>query len=145
MNPFVSQLQPATFAEFEQDTKLGNVVAVTRTIAADSIDPIDPIDAFVKVADSAPYGFLLESVEGGEIVAKHSFVGANPYMIVRGTGEATTIEREGVSETRAECMPEFLRRHFQQNRLASPGALGPFAGGAVGYFGYGAAKWFEPA
>jgi len=141
----VSQLQPATFAEFEQDTKRGNVVAVARTVAADSIDPIDPINAFVKVAVSARYAFLFESVEGGEGVAKYSFLGADPYMIVRGTGDETTIESGGVRETRSECVTEYLRRHFQQNKLASRGDLGPLAGGAVGYLGYGAANWFEPA
>jgi anthranilate synthase component 1 len=145
MDPLVSQLQPATFAEFEQETKRGNVVAVARTVAADSIDPIDPISAFVKVAVSARYAFLLESVEGGEVVAKHSFLGADPYMIVRGRGDETTIESGGVRETRSECVTEYLRRHFQQNKLASRGDLGPFAGGAVGYLGYGAANWFEPA
>jgi anthranilate synthase component 1 len=143
--PSVSQLQPANFAEFEQDSKRGNVVAVTRTIAPDSISPIDPIDAFVNIADSASYAFLLESVEGGEVVAKHSFVGADPYMIVRGTGDETMVEKDGVKEKHSECMTEFLRRHFGKNKLASRSDLGPLAGGAVGYFGYGAAKWFEPA
>lgn len=142
MNSPNCQLQPATFSEFEQETKRGNVVAVARTVAADSIDPID---AFVSVAGSARYAFLFESVEGGEVVANHSFLGADPYMIVRGMGDETTIERDGVIETRSECLPKFLRLHFQQNKLASRVDLGPLAGGAVGYFGYGAANWFEPA
>ena len=142
MDPPISQLQPASFAEFEQETKRGNVVAVARTVAAESFDPVS---AFVKVAGSERYAFLFESVEGGEVVAKHSFLGAGPYMIVRGAGDKTTIEREGVSEQRSECVTEYLRRHFQQNKLASRGDLGPLAGGAVGYLGYGAANWFEPA
>ena len=145
MDSPVSQLQPATFAEFAQETKRGNVVAVARTIAAGSMNPIDPISAFVKVALSVPYAFLFESVEGGEVVAKYSFLGADPYMIVRGRGDETTIEKEGVIETRPECVTDYLRRHFQQNKLASRGDLGPLAGGAVGYLGYGAANWFEPA
>ncbi|MCA1606911.1 MAG: chorismate-binding protein, partial [Acidobacteria bacterium] len=142
MDQPVSQLQPATFAEFREDSKRGNVVAVTRTVA---IGSIDPIDAFVNVSGDARNAFLLESVEGGEIVAKYSFLGADPYMIVRGEGEETTIERDGVSETRSEGVTEYLRRHFQQNKLASRSDLGPLAGGAVGYLGYGAAKWFERA
>jgi anthranilate synthase component I len=145
MNPRVSQLQPATFAEFEEETRRGNVVAVARTVASASIEPIDPINAFVKVAGSARYAFLFESVEGSEGVAKHSFLGADPYMIVRGHGDETTIESGGTTETRSECLTEYLRRHFQQNKLASRGDLGPLAGGAVGYFGYGASNWFEPA
>jgi anthranilate synthase component 1 len=138
----ISQLQPATFAEFEQEAKRGNIVAVARTVASEDLNPVD---AFVNVAGDARYAFLLESVEGGERVAKYSFLGANPYMIVRGEGNTTTIETEGETETRAECMNEYLRRHFGENKLASRVDLGPLAGGAVGYLGYQAAKWFEPA
>jgi len=142
MTPSISQLQPATFAEFEQDAKRGNVVAVSKTVSASLTNPVD---AFVSVAGAARYAFLFESVEGGEGVAKYSFLGADPYMIVRGCGDKTIIETDGASETRSECVMEFLRRHFQQNKLASRHDLGPLAGGAVGYLGYGAANWFEPA
>jgi len=128
--------------EFEQEAKRGNIVAVARTVASEELNPVD---AFVNVAGDARYAFLLESVEGGERVAKYSFLGANPYMIVRGEGNTTTIETEGETETRAERMTEYLRRHFSENKLASRLDLGPLAGGAVGYLGYQAAKWFEPA
>ncbi len=141
MDSRTSQLHPANFVEFAQEARRANVVAVARTIAAGSIDPLD---AFVKVAGPASYAFLLESVEGGEVVAKYSFLSANPHMIVRGRGDETTIERRGVIETRAECVMDYLRRHFEQYKLANLGDLGPLAGGAVGYLGYGAAKWFEP-
>jgi anthranilate synthase component I len=137
----VSQLHPETFAQFAEEATRANVVAVARTIAANSIDPLD---AFVNVAGPASYAFLLESVEGGEIVAKYSFLSADPYMIVRGRKDKTTIEKQGVIETRAECLTDYLRRHFQQYKLANLGDVGPFSGGAVGYLGYGAANWFEP-
>lgn len=142
MEPTISQLQPATFAEFEQETKRGNVVAVARTVAPGSLDPVD---AFARVAAPARYAFLFESVEGGAGVAQYSFLAADPYMIVRGVADTTTIEKEGMTETRSECVTEFLRHHFQRNKLASRADLGPLAGGAVGYLGYGAANWFEPA
>ena len=142
MEPASSKLQPATFAEFEQEANRGNVVAVARTFSSETMNPID---AFVNVAGNERYAFLLESVEGGEVVAKHSFLGADPYMIVRGEGNMTTIERAGKTERRDECVTDYLRRHFSKNKLASRVDLGPFAGGAVGYLGYQSAKWFEPA
>src|SRR6185295_1960838 len=111
----VSQLQPASFAEFERETTRGNVVAVVRTFAADSIDPVD---AFVTVAGSASYAFLLESVEGGEGVAKYSFIGADPYMIIRGRGNQTFVAVNGTSETLDESAAEYLQRHFRQRKLA---------------------------
>ena len=142
MDSLTSQLQPATFVAFQREAKRGNVVAVTRTVA---LKAMNPVDAFVKVAGESRYGFLFESVEGGEKVAKHSFLGADPHLIVRGRANETIIERAGVIETRDEPVTEYLRRHFRENKLASRADLGPLAGGAVGYLGYGAAKWFEPA
>lgn len=145
MDLLIPQLQPATFAEFEEDSKRGNVVAVSRTVSASLTKPVD---AFVSVAGAARYAFLFESVEGGEGVAKYSFLGADPYMIVRGRGDETSIERDGVIETRSEGVMDFLRHHFEQNKLARSSDAGqqvPLAGGAVGYLGYGAANWFESA
>jgi len=131
-----------SFERFVSDATRGNVVAVARTFKRQLSHPVD---AFVQIAGDARCAFLFESVEGGRTVANYSFVGADPYMVVRGQAEQITIERNGVIETRDECLPEFLRRHFSENRLASDLYSGPLAGGAVGYFGYGAANWFEPA
>jgi anthranilate synthase component 1 len=131
--------------EFEHDATRGNVVAVVRTISSESLNPVD---AFVKVAGQhgdARYAFLFESVEGGEKVANYSFLGADPYMIVRGRDNETTIDRGGVIETHNECLTDYLKRHFREHKLARRVDLGPLAGGAVGYFGYRAAKWFESA
>ncbi|HEV7797885.1 MAG TPA: anthranilate synthase component I family protein [Pyrinomonadaceae bacterium] len=147
MDSLTSKLQPATFAEFEREAKRGNVVAVSTTF---SLAAMDPIAAFVKVAGPAQNAFLFESVVGGEAVANYSFLGANPYMIVRGRGDQTIIEKAGAEkqrtrETRDEGVMQYLRDHFRLNQLAVRSDLGPLAGGAVGYLGYGAAKWFEPA
>lgn len=106
---------------------------------------MNPVDAYVCVAGAARYAFLFESVEGGEGVAKYSFLGADPYKIVRGKGDETIVERDGKSETTHERVTDYLRRHFREHTLANPEELGPLAGGAVGYLGYGAANWFEPA
>ncbi|HSS22353.1 MAG TPA: anthranilate synthase component I family protein [Pyrinomonadaceae bacterium] len=118
------------------------MVAVTSTLFSRRLDPLD---AYVRIAGSARQSFLFESVEGGEAVAKYSFLGADPYMVVRGEGNQTIIEKQGSIETRDETVPDFLRRHFTLHRLAPRDDLGPLAGGAVGYLGYGAARWFEPA
>ncbi len=142
MQPATSQLQPATFAEFEQDAKRGNVVAVTRTLTSQAIDPVD---AFVKVAGSARHAFLFESVEGGEAVANYSFLGAEPHLIVRGRGNQTIVEKNGEREIREGSVIDYVRNHFRRYQLAERDCRGPLAGGAVGYLGYGAANWFEPA
>src|SRR5437762_10343963 len=140
MDSTLSKLEPATFEEFERETACGNVVAVVRVVPEDSRSPVQ---AFMKIAGSARYAFLLESVEGGEGVGKYSFIGADPYMIVRGRGNETIIEKNGSFETRHESTAEYLQRHFRERKLANQNQLAPFSGGAVGYLGYGAANRSE--
>ena len=138
----MSNLQPSSFEEFERDAERGNVVPVVRTVPADSQTPIG---AFLSIGLEARYGFLLESVEGGERSARYSFLGAEPEMIVRGRRDQTTIERGRESETLNVRLPDFVRDYFSERKLARRPGLAPMAGGAVGYFAYAAAHWFEPA
>ena len=135
-------LQPATFEEFERESARGNVVPVVRTVLADLQTPVG---AFLRVAGGGAYAFLLESVEGGERIARYSFIGADPEMIVRGRGDTTLVERRGeTEELRGVHATDFLRDYFRARRLARRAGLAPMAGGAVGYLAYEAARWFEP-
>jgi len=135
-------LQPSTFEEFEKQAGQGNVVPVVRSVLADLHTPVG---AFMRIAGNAPYSFLLESVEGGERIARYSFLGADPEMIVRGRGMQTVVERNGKTETFPGVATEWVRDYFRHRVLARRSGLAPFAGGAVGYIGYDAAQWFEPA
>jgi anthranilate synthase component 1 len=137
------ELQPATFEDFEREATRGNVVPVVRRVLADLQTPVS---AFLRLANDARYAFLLESVEGGERVARYSFLGVEPEMIVRGRGRDTFIER---SNGETEHLPgvratDFLRDYFRRHKLAERDRLSPFSGGAVGYLAYDAVRWFEP-
>jgi anthranilate synthase component 1 len=97
------------------------------------------------VAAGAPYSFLLESIEGGERVARYSFLGANPEMVVRGCGDDTLVQRDGKWEMlKGVRATAFAREYFRDRELARRTGLAPLAGGAVGYLAYEAARWFEP-
>ncbi|HEX8501012.1 MAG TPA: anthranilate synthase component I family protein [Pyrinomonadaceae bacterium] len=136
-------IQPATFEEFEREAARGNVVPVVRSVLADLQTPVG---AFLLVAGGARHAFLLESVEGGERIARHSFIGADPELIVRGRGDTTSVERAGgeTEELRGVRAIDFMRDYFRVRRLARRPGLAPMAGGAVGYLAYDAARWFEP-
>ncbi|MFN2576801.1 MAG: anthranilate synthase component I family protein [Pyrinomonadaceae bacterium] len=134
-------LTPATFEDFAAEAQRGNVVPVVRSVLADLQTPVG---AFLRIAGDAPYAFLLESIAGGEHVARYSFIGANPWMVVRANGAQTTIEQDGRREVRNQKGSEFLRQHFSDQKLAERPGLAPLAGGAVGYLAYDAARWFEP-
>ncbi len=134
--------QPSSFEAFESEARQGNVVPVVRSVLADLHTPVG---TFMRIASDAPYSFLLESVEGGERIARYSFLGVDPEMIVRGKGMQTYVERDGKTETYPVVATEWVRDYFHGRSLARRSGLVPFAGGAVGYVGYDAAHWFEPA
>jgi anthranilate synthase component I len=135
-------LQPASFEAFEREARQGNVVPVVRSVLGDLHTPVG---AFMRIAGNSRYSFLLESVEGGERIARYSFLGAEPEMVVRGQGFQTLVERNGETETFPIVATEWVRDYFRQRSLARRPGLVPFAGGAVGYVCYDAAQWFEPA
>ena len=135
-------LQPATFDDFLREAKRGNVVPVVRSVLADLQTPVG---AFMRVAAGARYSFLLESIEGGERVARYSFLGANPEMVVRGVGGDTLVERNGKWKMhKGVRATDFARDYFRDRELARRAGLAPLSGGAVGYLAYEAARWFEP-
>src|SRR3990167_63521 len=63
--------------EFMSLVKLGNLIPVYREILADFETPLS---AFTKI-EKNDYSFLLESVEGGERIARYSFLGSSPSLI----------------------------------------------------------------
>jgi anthranilate synthase component I len=135
-------LQPASFEEFEKQARQGNVVPVVRSMLADLQTPVG---AFMRIAGKSDYSFMLESIEGGERIARYSFLGADPEMIVRGTSLQTFVERGGKTETFPGPPTDWVRAYFRERQLARRPGLVPFAGGAVGYLGYNAVNWFETA
>jgi anthranilate synthase component 1 len=135
-------LQPSSFEAFEREARQGNVVPVVRSVFADLHTPVG---TFMRIANNSPYAFLLESIEGGERIARYSFLGAEPEMIVRGKGVQTFVERNGTTESFPTVATEWVRDYFRGRSLARRPGLVPFCGGAVGYLGYDAAQWFEPA
>ena len=95
-----------------------------------------PVSAYLKIARGR-YSFLLESVEGGERLARYSFIGTEPYRTLRsgpglsGNGKA--------ADPLIEIEAELAR--FQPVVLPD---LPRFTGGAVGYLGYDTVRYFEP-
>lgn len=134
------ELYPKTFDEFLTETEKGNVVPVVRSVLADLHTPVS---AFLRVAENSPKSFLLESIEGGEKIARFSFLAANPFMTVSSQKSQTIVEKNGEESLSDKTLIEFLREHFSSNKLAVRETLPPLCGGAVGFFAYGASRWFE--
>ena len=102
-----------------------------------------PVSAFLKLKSLRPR-FLLESVEGGERLARYSFLGFGDALEVRMAGDALTIagERHPRPTTQQEYLAA-LRRSLELSPRPRPDDDLPFAGGLVGVSGYDVVRLFE--
>jgi len=141
----MSNLTPQTYQDFLKLTAEGTVVPVVKRVMADLLTPVA---AYLKIERLSPYSFLLESVEGGEKVARYSFLGFEPETIVRSRAGKVTIERRSDNERpdneqTDQPMLTVLRRLSGNYIPVRFPDLPPFVSGAVGYLSYDAARWFE--
>ena len=130
-----------SFDTFKELARRGTFVPVCKEIVADLLTPVS---AFLKIAEHSDYAFLLESVEGGEHVGRYSFLGKDPFLILRARDGKTTIEKGGALTDSDQPFVDTLRRLMADFRSPFVPDLPRFTGGAVGYLGYGASTWFEP-
>jgi anthranilate synthase component 1 len=78
-------------------------------------------------------------------VGRYSFLGKDPFMILRGRGAEVTIEQAGERAARQEPFVDVLRGLMTEFQSPFVPDLPRFTGGAVGFLDYDAAEWFEPA
>ena len=130
-----------SFEEFKELARRGTFVPVVKEIVADLLTPVS---AFLKIAEHADYAFLLESVEGGEHVGRYSFLGKDPFLILRARDGRTIIDRAGQTSDSDKPFVATLRELMASFHSPFVPGLPRFTGGAVGYLGYDAAAWFEP-
>ena len=135
-------MKQTTFEEFVELTRRGTFVPVVREIMADLLTPVS---AFLKIAEHSDYAFLFESVEGGEQVARYSFLGKDPFLVLRAQQGKTTIDRSGVTTASEEPFMGVMRRLMTEFQSPFVAGLPRFTGGAVGFIGYDASPVFEPA
>lgn len=135
----MGEIRP-TFGEVRELAHVGNVIPVTKVIAADLLTPVS---AFLHLRPQARFPFLLESVEGGEKIARYSFIGANPHTVVRAQSEGCRIETAREQVEREEAFFDLLRELTASYHPVTWPGLPPFTAGAVGYIAYDAVRWFE--
>jgi anthranilate synthase component I len=115
-----------------------NLVPVFRDTPADLETPVS---AFLKVA-RGEHSFLLESVEGGERFARYSFIGTEPYRVLRCGPYADATQG---SDPLREIEKELSRYRLSHPKATEPrSALPRFTGGAVGFLAYEVIRHFEP-
>lgn len=127
--------------EFKQKAKEFNIIPVYREILAD-LDT--PVSAYRKINHST-YGFLLESVEGGEQLARYSFLGTNPSIIFKSKGTQVEITKDGETLLQKESSNPLdeLKTLLNQYNVYRDPQLPRFFGGAVGYISYDMVRFME--
>jgi len=119
-------------------------VVWTRVVA----DLETPVSAYMKLAAGKPNSFLLESVEGGAIRGRYSFIGIRPDLIWRCNGTKAEINRRAL-ETADRFEPEeassidSLRSLLDESRIDLPEELPPMAAGLFGYMSYDTIRLVE--
>ncbi len=120
------------------------IIPVHRRMSADLLTPVS---TFLQLRKAGSHPFLLESVEGGEKLARYSFLGADPYMVLRASGKDVTLEKRRSPADQfsvsaddpftalTQCMDAFEQQ-------SAPG-LPRFTGGAVGYLAYDCVRHLE--
>jgi anthranilate synthase component 1 len=100
-----------------------SLIPVYREVLADMLTPVR---AYTLLCPAGEPGFLLESVEGGERLARYSFIGFQPKHLELGNGNPldALVPVAGGGTAPVKGVPRFH-------------------GGAVGYLGYETARHFE--
>jgi anthranilate synthase component 1 len=136
-----------SFDEFLRLSEKGNTIPVYRQLLADAITPVMAYQRLARPAGFAPssHSFLLESVVGGERVARFSFVASDPEATFVARRENVTICRAGRDEenlTSADPLAELAKMMANYRHVHLPG-LPRFTGGVVGYAGYDMVRYYE--
>jgi anthranilate synthase component I len=130
------------FSQFSALAQQGNFVPVYQEWVADLETPVS---AWYKVCAGQPYSFLLESVEGGEKLARYSLLGCDPVWILEARGDRTVqTQRDGSTRSfegdpfaaLAICLEPYTPVKLPQ--------LPPGIGGLFGFWGYELISWIEP-
>ena len=116
-----------TLEEVKKHRKDGNLVPIYREIVADLETPVS---AFLKI-NRGGNSFLLESVEGGQRLARYSFIGTDPYRMLTTKGE-----------NKIDPLP-LIAEELSKYKIVPISGLPRFCGGAVGYLSYETVTRFE--
>lgn len=112
------------------------VVPIVRELTADTVTPYGML---LRLARGGRHPFLLESVEGGERVARWSFAGANPRRVITLRAGQVAVDGQPVPGEPVSSLHRLLVGPGCPHLEVFP----PFVGGAVGYLAYDTVRYLE--
>ncbi len=128
--------------EFTALSHQHNLVAVWAELTADYETPLS---AFRKIAAPGSHAFLFESAEATSVSGRYSLLGSQPRATFTARGSQITVTEAGVERKITSANPlRDLQQMMARFRPAPEPGLPVFRGGAVGFLGYDAVRYFEP-
>ena len=128
------------FKEFSRLARDYTLVPVSKVVRADMLTPVS---AFLAIAADEPEAFLLESVEGGEKIARYTFLGVRPHKTLTARGSEIRVQTGKKTKTHTGGVFETVKALLREHRAAPVPGLPPFTSGAVGFFAYDAVRQLE--
>ena len=126
--------------KFKKLAKEYSAIPVYRRLMA---DVLTPVSLFLSLRENARYPFLLESVEGGEQLARYSFLGRNPYQVLKYDGSTTELFRNDGKQQLQDSYFEALKKLTTRHTEPEIADLPRLTGGAVGFSSYDTVREIE--
>ncbi len=130
------------FGTFQKLSENYSAIPVSRRLIADILTPVS---LFLSIRDGASYPFLLESVEGGERLARYSFLGCDPYQVLSFDGTDVWLDKaalqkpERLSQNYFSALEQLTSEHTEPPMPDLP----RLTGGAVGFSSYDTVREVE--
>jgi len=127
--------------QFRSAARSADIIPVYRQLLGDRLTPVTALELLGR----SEHAFLLESVVGGEKLARHSFIATSPSLVYQVYQGHATVEHPGRpphSFRSADPLSD-LQRLLPHRRYHRAKELPPFTGGLVGYAGYDAIRYYE--
>jgi len=130
------------YSEFECASRDAEIIPVYRQLLGDCLTPVS---AF-QVLGRDDHAFLLESVVGGEQVARYSFIASSPSTVYQVAGGRASVWQTGLGANKEFVTQDplaDLEHLLPQRRYRRDRKLPAFTGGLVGYAGYDTIRYYE--
>jgi len=132
-----------TLDQVNQLARQGNLIPVYKELPADMETPVS---VYLKLQDEGP-SFLLESITGGMVVARYSFIGVRPRALLSAVGNRVFVSGDGkervIPLTDDKEPLAILKSEMASYTPVPLPNLPRFSGGAVGFLSYDAVRRFE--
>ncbi|MBI4682237.1 MAG: anthranilate synthase component I family protein [Nitrospirae bacterium] len=123
--------------EFVENAKSGRIYPVYTEL------PFMPPRQVYELMES-PYSILLESIKGPEKIARYSFIGAKPFLVIRVKNGSVELNfNNGRKLTSSAPALKKLKELMSNYHINAHKDLPPFAGGALGILSYDFVRYLE--